>query len=403
MELSPIYLDYHATTPMDEAVLGAMMPYLTTRFGNASSRSHSYGWQAAEAVDIARHQVASLLSVEDQDIFFTSGATEGINMLLKGVAESSEGRGRHIISFHTEHHAVLDVLAWLESKGFEITRLPVRPDGTIDFQLFQDAIRPATLFVTAMWANNETGVIHEMATLGRICANAGIPLLCDATQAVGKIPVSPKEMGVDMLAFSAHKLYGPKGCGAVYINPQLRIKPVALLQGGGHERGFRSGTLNVPGIVGLGMAAQLAQAAMPTEPDRIRSLRDLFEKAVLTDMEEVKVNGNVDHRLPSVTNLQVRYTDSQAVMSKFRTRLAISAGSACSSADPAPSHVLLAMGLTGMQAKGSFRITFGRQTTRDEVETAAALFKEGIRSYRAQSPVWQMHEQGIDVDDLELH
>lgn len=403
MPQAPIYLDYHATTPVDKDVLTAMLPYFSDRFGNAASRSHPFGWKAMEAVDISRHQVATLLHVEDKDIYFTSGATEGINFLLKGAAESFRSRGKHILSVATEHHAVLDTLEWLSQSGFEITLLPVDSEGKVDFDLLQASIRSDTIFVAAMWANNETGVIHEMATIGRICSNAGIPLICDATQAVGKLPVNPVEMGIDMLAFSGHKIYGPKGAGAVYINSHLRPKPAPLLHGGGHENGLRSGTLNVPGIVGLGHACQLVHQSRVSDMDRIGKMRDEFENRVLAALDEVSINGSREHRLATVSNLRVRYTDSQAVMSAFRTRLAISSGSACSSADPAPSHVLRAMGLTEAEAKGSYRISLGRPTTITEIQAAADLFIGAINAYRSHSPVWSMHLKGIDVDNLELH
>ena len=399
---SPIYLDYHATTPMEDRVVESMLPYFSTRFGNAASRSHSYGWQAAEAVDIARRQVGELLQVDDRDITFTSGATEGLNFLLKGTAESLQKKGKHIITIATEHHAVLDTLDWLKTKGFEITTLPVNRDGRIDFDLLQQSIRKDILFISAMWANNETGVIHEMATIGRLCANAGIPLICDATQAVGKIKVSPVEVGIDMMVFSGHKIYGPKGIGAVYINPHLKFKPTALIHGGGHENGLRSGTLNVPAIVGLGTACQIIHERLLEDEQRISDLRDYFEIKVLAALEETEINGNREHRLPTVSNLCVRYVDSQSVMTKFRTKLAISSGSACSSADPSPSHVLLAMGLTENEAKGSFRFSFGRPTTQKEVDEAATIFIDAVKEYRSQSPAWGMHLKGIDVDSLDL-
>jgi cysteine desulfurase len=394
---SPIYLDYHATTPVDARVLKAMLPYFEVRFGNAASRSHSYGWQANEAVEIARNQVADLLAINAQDLVFTSGATEGLNMLIKGIADANGKKGKHIITFATEHHAVLDVVEWLETKGYDISVLPVNQDGTIDAENLTRQIRNDTILVSAMWANNETGVIHDVASIGSICKKANVPFLCDATQAVGKIEVHPREIGVDMMVCSAHKFYGPKGIGAVYINPALKVKPTPLIHGGGHEHGFRSGTLNVPAIVGMGEAAKICKEEMTGDRERIQKLRDHFEKTILSEAEEVSVNGNVDHRLHTVSNLGVRLTESQAVMTKFRSKLAISSGSACSSADPAPSHVLLAMGLSKENAKASYRFSFGRPTTEDEVEKAAKLFIDAVREYREQSPVWAMHLKDIDV------
>ncbi|HJW29901.1 MAG TPA: cysteine desulfurase family protein [Saprospiraceae bacterium] len=393
----PIYLDYHATTPVDLRVIEAMLPYFDVRFGNAASRSHSFGWQAEEAVKIARQQIANLLMVDSRDLVFTSGATEGLNFLIKGIADASEKKGRHIITIATEHHAVLDIMPWLEKKGFEVTMLPVKPDGTIDPDLLKSRIRKDTILLAAMWANNETGLIQDIPAIAKICRDAGVPLICDATQAVGKIEVHPLEAGIDMMVCSAHKFYGPKGIGVVYIDPKLKVKPTPLLHGGGHEHGYRSGTLNVPGIVGMGEASKFANADLGFSIERIKGLRDKFEQKVLTEVEEVRINGNVDHRLPTVTNLCVPFTDSQAVMTKFRSKLAISSGSACSSADPAPSHVLLAMGLNEAEAKASYRISFGRPTTEEEVETAAGLFIQAVKEYRSQNPVWQMHRQGMDV------
>jgi cysteine desulfurase len=393
----PVYLDYHATTPVDPRVLEAMMPYFTEYFGNPASRSHPFGWQASEAVEIARKQVSDLLNVTPHDLFFTSGSTEGLNMAIKGLAESLSHKGKHIISIATEHHAVLDPLHWLESKGYEITLLPVDVNGMIDVDQLKSSIRNDTLMVIAMWANNETGVIHDMKSIGQICRDKGVALVCDGTQACGKIKVYPHEMGIDILVSSAHKMYGPKGTGAIYINTkEKKLKPEPLIHGGGHEMGFRSGTLNVPGIVGLGMASHLRQSYMDEDMKRIKSLRDRFENKLLSTLQYVGVNGSLDQRLNTVSNLKVAKVDSQAVMTKLRTKLAISSGSACSSADPSPSHVLIAMGLSAEEAKGSFRISLGTPTTPDEIDLAANLLSETITSYRSESPVWQMFKQGIE-------
>jgi cysteine desulfurase len=379
-----------------------MMPYFRIQYGNAASRSHAFGWKAAEAVDIARHQIASLLEVDDEDIYFNSGATEGLNTLIKGTAEALIRKGKHIITWMTEHHAVLDVMEALEKKGYLISRLPVMPDGRIDFENFQSSIRPDTIFVVAMWANNETGVIHEVSTLSRWCQQADLPLICDATQAVGKIPVHPRQAGIDMMAFSGHKLYGPKGVGAIYINPALRSKLPPLIHGGGHERNIRSGTLNVPAIAGFGQACQLAGERMDSDINLIGQLRDHFEKRVSAELEEIKINGHSNHRLHTVSNLLIRYTDSQAVMSSFRSRLAISSGSACSSANAAPSHVLLSMGLSDAEAKASYRISLGRMTTLQDIKTASEILIKAVMEYRSQSPIWDMFKKGIDVDGLSL-
>ncbi|MFZ1677898.1 MAG: cysteine desulfurase family protein [Saprospiraceae bacterium] len=394
----PIYLDYHATTPVDPLVLEAMLPYFTEYFGNPASRSHPFGWQASEAIEIARKQVSDLLNVSLHDLFFTSGSTEGLNMAIKGLAESLSHKGKHIISISTEHHAVLDPLHWLENKGYEITLLPVDVNGMVDNDQLKSSVRNDTIMVIVMWANNETGVIHDMKSIGQICRDKGVALVSDGTQAVGKVKVDPHETGIDMLVLSAHKMYGPKGTGAIYMNTkEKKLKPEPLIHGGGHEMGFRSGTLNVPGIVGLGIASQIRQSSMHVDMERIKSLRDKFENQLLSTVEHMSVNGSLDQRLYTVSNLKVAKVDSQAVMTKFRTKLAISSGSACSSADPSPSHVLLAMGLSAEEAKGSFRISLGAPTTSAEMNIAVKLLSEAIIEYRAESPVWQMFKQGIEI------
>jgi cysteine desulfurase len=378
-----------------------MMPYFTEHFGNPASRSHPYGWKASEAVEIARKQVSDLLEVNDQDIIFTSGSTEGLNMAIKGLSDSLSYKGKHIITIATEHPAVLDPLEWLSKKGFEITKVAVSKDGMIDPDQLKTNIRKDTIMVVAMFANNETGVCHDMVALGEICRSFGIPLVCDATQAVGKIKVKPIESGIDILVLSAHKIYGPKGTGALYINTkEKKLKPDALIHGGGHEKGFRSGTLNVPGIVGLGTAVHLSKSRMNEDAVSIGALRDQFEHSMLSTLEHVTINGSIQHRLPTVSNIRVAMVDSQAIMTKWRTKLAISSGSACSSANPAPSHVLLAMGLSADEAKGSFRISLGRPTTRQEIESATAMLIEAINEYRSESPVWQMFKQGVEMKGL---
>ncbi len=394
---TPVYLDYHATTPVDARVLESMLPWFTRYFGNPASRSHAYGWQASEAVEIARSQVADLLHTDSKSIIFTSGSTEGLNMAIKGLAETSHHIGKHIITVATEHHAVLDTVDWLNRKGYEISILPVDINGSLDTEQLRNAIRNDTIMVIVMWANNETGVLQDIREIGFICHQAGVPLICDATQAAGKIDIDISHIPVDILTISAHKMYGPKGVGALYINPSIKVKPAALIHGGGHERGYRSGTLNVPGIVGLGTASALRKKHLLLDRDRIHQHRDQFEKTILTSLEEVDVNGHVYDRLHTVSNLKVRFVDSQAVMSRFRSNLAISSGSACSSANPEPSHVLLAMGLTPAEAKSSFRISLGVPTTLAEIESAAMIFVEAVEAERAQSPVWQMFKQGIDV------
>ena len=397
----PIYLDYHATTPVDERVLKAMLPFFTEHFGNPSSRSHPYGWQASEAVEIARTHVADLLKVASNEITFTSGSTEGLNMAIKGLAESLSHQGKHIISIATEHQAVLDPLAYLSHHRYKVTYLKVSDKGMIDMQELSDSIHSETIMVIAMWANNETGVIHDMPAIGKICREKGIAFVTDATQAIGKIPADPIACNIDMLVMSGHKIYGPKGTGAIWIpQNEKKLKPVPLLHGGGHEHGVRAGTLNTPGIVGLGMACKLISDVLSADMEHMHRLRNEFEKKVITQLEAVKINGDTNHRLSSVSNLKINFTDSQAVMTKLRTKLAISSGSACSSANPAPSHVLLAMGLTATQAKASFRISFGRMSTQQEMESAAELLIHAVQEYRSQSPVWQMFKQGIDISGL---
>ncbi|MBK8830273.1 MAG: cysteine desulfurase [Saprospiraceae bacterium] len=393
----PVYLDYHATTPVDARVLESMLPWFTRDFGNPASRSHAYGWKASEAVEIARSQVADLLNTDSKSIIFTSGSTEGLNMAIKGLAENSGHIGKHIITVATEHHAVLDTIDWLNRKGYELSILPVDGNGILDIEHLRNTIRNDTIMVIVMWANNETGVVQDIKEIGLLCHQAGVPLVCDATQAAGKIDIDLVKIPVGMLAISAHKMYGPKGVGALYINPSMKVKPAALIHGGGHERGYRSGTLNVPGIVGLGSASALRKENLLGDRDRLLQLRDQFEKSILAALEEVSANGHVCDRLHTVSNLKVRFVDSQAVMSRFRSDLAISSGSACSSANPEPSHVLLAMGLTPAEAKGSFRISLGVPTTLAEIEIAARIFIEAVEAERAQSPVWQMFKQGIDV------
>ena len=393
----PVYLDYHATTPVDARVLESMLPWFTRDFGNPASRSHVYGWKASEAVEIARSQVADLLNTDSKSIIFTSGSTEGLNMAIKGLAENSGHIGKHIITVATEHHAVLDTIDWLNRKGYELSILPVDGNGILDIEHLRNTIRNDTIMVIVMWANNETGVVQDIKEIGLLCHQAGVPLVCDATQAAGKIDIDLVKIPVGMLAISAHKMYGPKGVGALYINPSMKVKPAALIHGGGHERGYRSGTLNVPGIVGLGSASALRKEHLLADQDRLLQLRDQFEKSILAALEEVSANGHVCDRLHTVSNLKVRFVDSQAVMSRFRSDLAISSGSACSSANPEPSHVLLAMGLTPAEAKGSFRISLGVPTTLAEIEIAARIFIEAVEAERAQSPVWQMFKQGMDV------
>ncbi|HUR30167.1 MAG TPA: cysteine desulfurase family protein, partial [Saprospiraceae bacterium] len=332
--------------------------------------------------------------------FFTSGSTESLNMTIKGLADNLSHKGKHIVTVSTEHAAVLDPLKWLSKKGFEIEALNVNEFGLLDVDQLGDAIRDDTIMVVIMWANNETGVLHDVKAIGEICRHKNVAFVCDATQAAGKLIINAIETGIDILALSAHKFYGPKGTGAMYIaKNEKKLQPAALIHGGGHENGYRSGTLNVPGIVGLGKAAEIGKHELESDIKRARVLRDGFEKDLLENCEHVDINGGIEHRLETVSNIKVAHVDSQAIMTKLRSRISISSGSACSSADPAPSHVLLAMGLGPAEAKGSFRISFGRQTTVEEASFAAECLVAAIQEYREQSPVWQMFKQGIDIGE----
>jgi cysteine desulfurase len=398
----PVYLDYHATTPVAPEVLEQMLPFFSLHFGNPASRSHPYGWKASEAVEMARQNVASLLDAKDDEIYFTSGSTEGLNLLVKGLASSLAHRGKHIIALSTEHHAVLDPLKSLESKGYEVTLLPVLASGLVDHDMLGRKLREDTIMVCAMMANNETGVVQLSKEIGEICERSGVAFVCDATQSAGKIKLQPKVLGIDALVMSGHKMYGPKGIGAVYLaSNEKKLCPEPLIHGGGHERGMRSGTVNVPGAVGLGAAARLAESKYHLFDTTIRTMRDQFELQMLGSLEDVTINGSIDHRLPTVSNLKISHVDSQAVMTRLRTKLSISSGSACSSADPAPSHVLLAMGLTPAEAKASFRISLGLPTTQDEMTMAVNWLIDAVQEYREQSPLWQMYKQGIDVSGAE--
>ncbi|MCC6287784.1 MAG: IscS subfamily cysteine desulfurase [Chitinophagaceae bacterium] len=364
----PIYLDNNATTPIDPAVLNAMMPYLTNQFGNAASRSHSFGWVAEEAVKLAREQVAALTGAHSSEIIFTSGATEAINLAIKGVIEIYADSGKHIITCATEHKAVLDTCKHLEKSGVEITLLPVQHNGIINITDLKKAIRKDTLLITVMYANNETGVLQPIREIGAIAREHNILFFTDATQAVGKIPVHVIEDNIDLLCLSAHKIYGPKGIGALYVrrkNPRVRLSP--QIDGGGHEKGLRSGTLNVPGIAALGKAAELCRSQMQEEALRIKKLRDKLEYA-LVSIGGVTVNGDTAHRLPNVTNLSFSNIKGNQLLTAITKTIAVSSGSACTSANPEPSHVLKAMGIADELAKNSIRFGLGRFTTGEEIE-----------------------------------
>jgi cysteine desulfurase len=378
----PVYLDNNATTPCDPRVVEAMMPYFTQYFGNAASRSHAYGWQAEEAVDQAREQVAGLIGAHPTEIVFTSGATEANNLALKGVAELYAGKGNHIITVTTEHKAVLDACKHLEKKGAAITWLPVTTDGLVDLNMLEAAITPATILIAVMYANNETGVIQRVQEISALARKHGVLFFCDAVQAAGKIPVDVDRDGIDIVSLSAHKMYGPKGVGALYVrrkNPRVRLAP--QIDGGGHERGMRSGTLNVPGIVGLGKAAELALQEMETESRRLSILRDKLENGLL-QLHHVQVNGTREHRLPHVTNMSFDYAGSQALMLGFNKDLAVSSGSACTSASIEPSYVLKALGLSDELAHASLRFSLGRFTDEEQIDFAIEQVKRGVLRLR---------------------
>ncbi|MBK7244042.1 MAG: IscS subfamily cysteine desulfurase [Saprospiraceae bacterium] len=401
MSIKKVYLDNNATTPCDPRVVEAMLPYFFEHPGNAASRSHPFGWEAESAVDIARQQIAKLIGADDKEIIFTSGATEADNLALKGVYEMYSRKGNHIITVTTEHKAVLDTCKVLEKKGAEVTYLEVGADGMIDLKALESAIKPTTILISVMWANNETGVIQPMKEIGNICAKHGILFMSDATQAVGKIPVNPRDTGVHLMAFSAHKMYGPKGVGALYVSRKdPRVKVTAQMDGGGHERGMRSGTLNVPGIVGFGKAAEIAQAEMEQEAVRLSNLRDRLENGLKSSMEEVYINGNIDHRMPHVTNMSFKHVEGEGLMMTFNQNIALSSGSACTSASLEPSYVLVALGLGDDLAHSSLRFSLGRFTTEEEVDFAIEAIRNGVNHMRDLSPIWEMYKDGIDLSTV---
>lgn len=366
---NPVYLDYNATTPLDKRVLAKMMPYLTEHFGNASSIQHSFGWQADEAVKKARQQIADLIQASADEIYFTSGATESVNLAIKGVFEAFSSKGKHLICLSTEHRAVLDTHEYLQKKGADVTYLDVDTGGMIDLAAFEKAIHLDTVLVSIMLANNETGVIQPIKAIAEICFRHNVLLFCDASQAAGKIQIGVKDLGIPLLAFSGHKIYGPKGVGVLYIsrkNPRVTL--IAQIHGGGHESGKRSGTLNVPGITGIGIAAELANRDLIQESLRLSGLRDRFENLLQNSIPNLKINGNLEHRMTHVSNLLFPEVKAAELMNKIPF-IACAAGSACSAADPSPSHVLKAMGLTDDEVKSSLRFSLGRFTTSDEIIT----------------------------------
>ena len=396
----PLYFDNNATTPMDPRVLEAMLPYFTEKFGNSASRNHAFGWAAEEGVDYAREQVAQLIGANEKEIIFTSGATEGDNLGIKGVFEMYQDKGNHIITCVTEHKAVLDTCKHLEKLGAQVTYLPVKADGLLDLALLEAAMTPQTILVCIMYGNNEMGVIQPVKEIAAIAHKHGALFMTDATQAVGKIPVNVDADGIDLMAFTAHKMYGPKGVGALYVrrkNP--RVKVTAQLDGGGHERGMRSGTLNVAGIVGFGKACEICRLEMDKDAKRLSALRDKLQSA-LTVLEESYVNGNVANRLPHTANISFKYVEGEGLMMAMKD-LAVSSGSACTSASLEPSYVLKSLGLSDDLAHSSIRFGLGRFTTEEEVDFAIEQTKHAVNHLRELSPLWEMFKEGIDLDKVE--
>ncbi len=396
----PIYLDNNATTPMDPRVLEAMLPYFNEKFGNAASRNHPFGWAAEEGVDYAREQIGKLINCSEKEIIFTSGATESNNLAIKGVFEMYAAKGNHIITATTEHKAILDTCAHLEKLGAKITYLQVKADGLIDLEELANAITDQTILISIMYGNNEIGVVQPMKEISAIARSKGVLLHTDATQAVGKIPVDVEADGIDLLSFTAHKMYGPKGVGALYVrrkNP--RVKVTAQMDGGGHERGMRSGTLNVPGIVGFGKACEIAMQDMEKDAQRLSVMRDRLEKSLL-DLEEAYVNGNTAHRLPHVANISFKYVEGEGLMMAMKD-LAVSSGSACTSASLEPSYVLKSLGLNDDLAHSSIRFGLGRFTTDEEIDYAIECTKKAVTKLRDMSPLWEMFKEGIDLDSVE--
>jgi cysteine desulfurase len=396
----PLYFDNNATTPMDPRVLEAMLPYFTEKFGNSASRNHAFGWAAEEGVDYAREQVAQLIGANEKEIIFTSGATEGDNLGVKGVFEMYQDKGNHIITCVTEHKAVLDTCKHLEKLGAQVTYLPVKEDGLLDLAQLEAAMTPQTILVCIMYGNNEIGVIQPVKEIAAIAHKHGALFMTDATQTVGKIPVNVDADGIDLMAFTAHKMYGPKGVGALYVrrkNP--RVKVTAQLDGGGHERGMRSGTLNVAGIVGFGKACELCRLEMDKDAKRLSALRDKLQSG-LTVLEESYVNGNVANRLPHTANISFKYVEGEGLMMAMKD-LAVSSGSACTSASLEPSYVLKSLGLSDDLAHSSIRFGLGRFTTDEEVDFAIEQTKHAVNHLRELSPLWEMFKEGIDLDKVE--
>ena len=397
----PIYMDYHATTPMDPRVFEAMKPYFMETFGNSASRNHSFGWQAEEAVEKSRKQIADLIGATPKEIVFTSGATESNNLALKGVAEMYAEKGNHIITAATEHKAVLDTCKRLEKHGIRVTYLPVQSNGLIDLEMLKDAITDKTILVSIMYANNEIGVLQNMTEIGKIAKAKGVLVHSDATQAAGKVPVNVIKDNIDLMSMSGHKIYGPKGVGALYVRRKSpRVQITAQMEGGGHERGMRSGTLNVPGIVGLGEASALCQAEMPEESKRMAYLRDRLRTKLEAQLDEVYVNGTMEHRVPNNLNISFAYVEGESLLMGIND-IAVSSGSACTSATLEPSYVLKALGAGDDLAHSSIRFGLGRFNTEEEVDYVADKVIDVVKKLRELSPLYEMAKEGVDLSKVQ--
>ncbi len=396
----PNYLDYQATTPMDPRVLEAMMPYFTYKFGNPHSRSHSYGWEAEEGVEKARGQLAKLIGADEKEVIFTSGATESNNLAIRGVAEFYKDRKNHIVTTVTEHKCVLDTCRHLEQNGFEVTYLPVQKNGLIDLQVLRDAITDKTVVVSIMAVNNEIGVIQPLAEIGKICREKKVFFHTDAAQAAGKIPLDVEAMNIDMMSISGHKIYGPKGIGALFVRRKPRVRLVPLIVGGGQERGFRSGTLPTPLCVGLGEAAEICMKEMDGEAKRLKKLQERMLKGLHAKLPEIYVNGDLEQRIPGNLNISFAHVEGESLMMGIKG-LSVSSGSACTSASLEPSYVLRALGVEEEMAHTSLRIGLGRFTTEQEVDTAVADLVHHVTKLREMSPLWEMSQEGIDIKSIE--
>ena len=397
----PVYMDNHATTPMDPRVFSAMTPYFTQIFGNAASRNHSFGWEAEEAVERARKQIADLVGATPKEIVFTGGATESNNLALKGVAEMYAEKGNHIITAATEHKAVLDTCKRLEKEGLRVTYLPVQADGLIDLEMLAEAITDKTILISIMYANNEIGVLQPIAEIGKLAKSKSVLFHTDGVQAVGKVPVNVIRDNIDLMSITGHKIYGPKGCGALYVRRKgPRVQLTAQMDGGGHERGMRSGTLNVPGIVGLGEACALCQAEMADESKRMTFLRDKLKNKLMSELDEVYVNGNLQHRLPNNLNISFAYVEGESLLMGIND-VAVSSGSACTSATLEPSYVLKALGAGDDLAHSSIRFGLGRFNSEEEVDYVAAKVIDVVRKLRELSPLYEMAKEGIDLSKVQ--